>query len=137
MKTPPLNASLPNVDDGGTARLLPDEDFGASYVGAVLGNNTADEDGAKPQFPLRHSAPPKNSQAQAGSSPTAQAFVPAAEAVDDGETPAPLNREPCTSSGIPVSRLTYRRGCEGRRPPSRLRCFKWTHWRRRQNVNGR
>jgi len=41
MKTPPLNASLPNVDDGGTARLLPDEEFGASYVGAGARNNTA------------------------------------------------------------------------------------------------
>jgi len=48
MKTPPLNAGLPNVDDGGTARLLPDEDSGASYVGAM--NNTADEDEAKPNF---------------------------------------------------------------------------------------
>ena len=52
MKTPPLNASLPNVDDGGTARLLPDEEFGASYVGAGARNNTADEDGAQPQFLL-------------------------------------------------------------------------------------
>jgi hypothetical protein len=51
-------------------------------------------------------------KAQAGSSPTTQSFIPAADAVDDGERPAPLKREPCTSSGIPVSRLTYRRGCE-------------------------
>jgi hypothetical protein len=42
MKTPPPNVSLPKVDDGDTARLLPDEDFGASYVGAGARNNTAD-----------------------------------------------------------------------------------------------
>jgi hypothetical protein len=53
MKTPRLNASLTKVDDGDTARLLPDEDFAASYVGAGARNNTAEQDGAKPQFPLR------------------------------------------------------------------------------------